>query len=207
MGRLLQLLFQYSREEILTKMAILLLLIALTAGAQGAPGGGHFAYGHQQQHCHTEYNTQIEQSCHDEYDQECHDEFDTVVDTTYVGECQDIIIQQCHEATQQVHHSSAVLGQDSQVILHHHGYTKREARPQAESRYTYVTGPSCHAKKDRKCHRKPVQNSQQVPRQVCVPVARQVCVPHEVQIPYEVCGHSHVYVEQYPNDLVYQYYF
>ena len=121
---MLQLLFQHSREEILTKMAILLLLIALTAGAQGAPGGGHFAYGHQQQHCHTEYNIQIEQSCHDEYDQECHEEFDTVVDTTYVEECQDIITKHCHETTQQVHHSAAVVGQDSQVVSHGHSTVK-----------------------------------------------------------------------------------
>ena len=187
-------------------MLDLLLLIALTATVEAAPGG-HFAYGHQQQHCHTEYNIQIEQSCHDEYDQECHDEFDTVVDTTYVEECQDIITQHCHEANQQVHHSAAVLGQDFQVILHDQGYTKREARAQAEPRYGYATGPSCHAQKDRQCHHKPVQSSRQVPRQVCVPVARQVCVPHEVQIPYEVCGHSHVHVEQYPNALVYQLFF
>merc|ERR1712106_266294 len=375
MGRLLQLLFQHSREEILTKMSILLLLIALTAGAQGAPGGGHFAYGHQQQHCHTEYNIQIEQSCHDEFDtvvdttyveecqdiitqhchettqqvhhssavvgqdsqvvsqghrglskreanpepypvypvyghnhhnnlqcfstphkqchqkpvqnqrQECHEEYDVVVDTTYIEECQDIITTHCQQTNQQVHNSYAVVGHDSQVVSQGHGVGKREAQgeypsePQcqeqkdrqchkrpvhnerkvprkvcktivdttfieeceetftthchtahtqvhhtaavvgqdthtehgrrkreaqvSEPEHGYQTGPNCHAKKDRQCHRKPIQNSRQVPLQVCLPVARQVCVPHEIQIPYEVCGHSHVHMEQYPNDLVY----
>merc|ERR1712106_136877 len=167
MGRLLQLLFQHSREEILTEMSILLLLIALTAGTQGAPGGGHFAYGHQQQHCHTEYNIQIEQSCHDEYDQECHDEFDTVVDTTYVEECQDIITQHCHETTQQVHHSAAVVGQDSQVVSQgHSGLSKREAKAEPFPVYpgyghNHHNNLQCFSTPHKQCHQKPVQNQRQ----------------------------------------------
>ena len=47
------------------------LVIAIIATVQGATGVGHFAYGHQQKHCHTEYNVNIEELCHDEFDQEC----------------------------------------------------------------------------------------------------------------------------------------
>merc|ERR1712014_184069 len=372
MGRLLQLLLENRREEIL-RMLNLLIIIAVTAGVQAAPEGGYFAYGHHQDHCHTEYSVHVEESCHVEVDQECHEEYDTVVDTTYMEECQDILTKHCHqtsqqvhhsaavvahdshvvphpgrnkreadpqygqdhhnnkecfstphkqchqrpvqsqrqecheeydvvvdttyieecqdiitthceETSQQVHHSSAVVGHDSQVVAHGHagyGYGKREAeaepgystvpqchdkkdrqchkkpvqnerkvpRPvcktivdttnieeceeifttQCQTSHTqvhhtadlvghhteqhrekreaqavqgYVDEPQCHARTDRQCHQKPVQTSHQVPRQVCVPVHRQVCVPHEVRTPYQVCGHSHVQVEQYANDLV-----
>merc|ERR1712106_738134 len=160
------------------------------AVAQAAPGGGHFAYGHQQKHCHTKYNVKLEQACHEEYD--------VIVDTTYIEECQDIVTQHCQETSQQVHHSSAVVGHDSQVVSHGHaghGYGKRDA--DAEAQPGYSTGPQCHAKKDRQCHKKPVQNSRKIPKTVCV--------PYEVKVPYEVCGHSHVHVEQHSNGLRYGY--
>eukprot|EP00091_Calanus_sinicus_P011609 TRINITY_DN261_c0_g1_i8.p2 TRINITY_DN261_c0_g1~~TRINITY_DN261_c0_g1_i8.p2 ORF type:complete len:172 (-),score=64.83 TRINITY_DN261_c0_g1_i8:117-632(-) len=163
-------------------------VLAFAAVAQAAPGGGHFAYGHQQKHCHTKYNIKLEQACHEEYD--------VIVDTTYIEECQDIVTQHCQETSQQVHHSSAVVGHDSQVVSHGHGgygYGKRAA--DAEAQPGYSTGPQCHAKKDRQCHKKPVQNSRKIPRQVCV--------PYEVKVPYEVCGHSHVHVEQYANGYGY----
>merc|ERR1712170_60321 len=118
------------------------------------------------------------------YDQTCHEEHGVVVDTTYIEECQDIVTQHCEEVHQQVHHSSAVVGHDSQVVAHGHtgyGYGKREAEP------GYSTGPKCHAKKDRQCHKKPVQNSRKIPRQVCVPVAREECHPIEVKVPRQVC--------------------
>merc|ERR1711892_1134734 len=259
------------------KMLRFVAVLAFAAVAQAAPGGGHFAYGHQQKHCHTKYNIKLEQACHEEYDvivdttyieecqdivtqhcqetsqqvhhssavvghdsqivshghsgylkreakaeaepgyghnhhnnlqcfskphkqchqkpvqnqrQECHEEYDVIVDTTYIEECQDIITTQCHETSQQVQHSSAVVGHDSQVVSHGHagyGYGKREAKAEAEPGYS--TGPQCHAKKDRQCHKKPVQNSRKI--------SRTVCVPYEVKVPYEVCGHSHVHVEQY----------
>ena len=84
----------------------------------------------------TKYNVKIEQSCHDEFDQDCHQEFDTVVDTTYVEECRDIITQHCPETHQQVHHSSAVVGHDSEVVSHgQSGYGKREVTAEAEPGY------------------------------------------------------------------------
>merc|ERR1712117_979939 len=47
--------------------------------------------------------------------QECHEEYDTIVDTTYIEECQDIVTKHCQETHKQVHHSSAVVGHDSKV--------------------------------------------------------------------------------------------
>merc|ERR1711887_114895 len=85
MGRLLQpLLLNRNRREEILRMLVLSIILTVTASVRGAPGGGHFAYGHHQDHCHTEYSVQIEESCHEEYDEECHEEYDTVVDTTYV---------------------------------------------------------------------------------------------------------------------------
>merc|ERR1712168_1703808 len=176
MGRLLQLLFSHRRENLVNMLRIAAVLV-LASVAHCAPGGGHFAYGHQQKHCHTKYNIKYEQACHEEYD--------VVVDTTYIEECQDIITTYCEETSQQVHHSSVVVGHDSQVVAHGHagyGYGKREAEP------GYSTGPQCHDKKDRQCHKRPVQNERKVPRQVCVPVAREECHPIEVKVPRQVCN-------------------
>merc|ERR1712168_1792331 len=163
MGRLLQLLCESRREDIL-RMLNLLIIIAVTSGVQGAPEGGFFAYGHHQDHCHTEYSVHIEESCHVEVDQECHEEYDTVLDTTYVEECQDIVTQHCHETSQQVHHSSAVVGHDSQVVAQGHvGYHKREAEAEAEPGYGHNrhNNLQCFSKPHKQCHQKPVQNQRQ----------------------------------------------
>merc|ERR1711874_901660 len=83
-----------------------------------------------------------------------HTEYDTVVDTTYVQDCQDIVTQECHQVSQRVHHSSGVVGHNSQLIAgghgvaaagagiaggyagRGHGYGKREAEaaPEAEAK-------------------------------------------------------------------------
>ena len=99
-----------SREEILLSLAMISfsLVLALASAALAAPSGGHYEYGYQQKHCHTK--------------QRCHQEYDTIVDTTYIEECQDIVTQHCQQTSQQVHHSSAVVGHDSQVIHGGHGY-------------------------------------------------------------------------------------
>jgi len=83
----------------------------------------------------------------------------TVVDTTYVEECQDIVTQHCQESHQQVHHSSAVVGHDSQVIHGGH-YGKREAAPEAGVQ-GYSSGPKCHQNVEKKCHQKPIQKERQ----------------------------------------------
>ena len=85
------------------------------------------------------------------------------------------------------------------------GKQKSEAHAESEPLLGYNNEPKRHAKKDRHCLKRPVQSYHQIPRQVCVQVPRQVCVPYEVKVPYEVCGHSHVHVEQYANDFVFEY--
>ena len=72
--------------------------------------------------CHIVYDVVHNQKCQDVYHEECHEEYDVVVDTTYIEECQDIVTQHCQQTSQQVHHSSAVVGHDSQVIHGGHGY-------------------------------------------------------------------------------------
>merc|ERR1711887_462743 len=172
MGRLLQLLYEYRRENLVIMFRVVAVL-ALASLAQCAPGGGHFAYGHQQKHCHTKYNIAYEQACHEEYD--------VIVDTTYVEDCQDIITTHCQETSQQDHRSSAVVGHDSQVVgrgyggYGGYGIGKREANAEpkadaeadAEPGQSYSTGPKCHDKKDRQCQKIPKQNSRKVPRKEC----------------------------------------
>merc|ERR1712055_652622 len=124
--------------------------------------------------------------------QECHQTYETIVDTTYVEDCQDIVTQECHEVNQRVHQSSNVIGHDSQLIPGGHGgyggygYGKREADAEAEAdadpeaeadaeadpayghgSYGHTSGPQCQARTERQCQQRPVQNSRQVPREVC----------------------------------------
>ena len=47
---------------------------------------------------------------------ECHQEYDEILDTT--------ITEHCEEVSQQVHHSSSVVGHDSQIIHGGHGHGK-----------------------------------------------------------------------------------
>merc|ERR1712025_1058732 len=73
--------------------------------------------------------------CKDHVEHKCHKvpqqherkvprkECKTIVDTTYIEECEDIVHEQCHETHVQTHHSSKVVGHDSHVVDHHsHGY-------------------------------------------------------------------------------------
>merc|ERR1719187_2054775 len=157
--------------------------------------------------CQTLYDTHQETTCNTTTEQACHTEFDTIVDTTHIEECQDIVTEQCHQVSQQVHHSSGVVGHNTQVVpggvVAGYGHVKREAAGGYGGVQGHTTGPQCHAATERQCHQRPVQNARQVPRevcvpvprqechpvprQVCVPVPRQVCVPVEVRVPRQVC--------------------
>merc|ERR1711970_169812 len=71
--------------------------------------------------------------CHDKKDRQCQKipkqnsrkvprkECKTIVDTTYIENCQDIITTHCQETHQKVSHSSAVVGHDSQVVSRGYG--------------------------------------------------------------------------------------
>merc|ERR1711892_209885 len=165
MGRFLQLLLNREGGKIISKMMFKLCAALLFAGlAQAAPGYGHGSHYHEQSQCHTTYDVKYDTQCQTYYDQACHTEYDVVVDTTYVKECQDIVTQHCQETHQQVHHSSAVVGHDSQVVSHgHSGYGKREAKEEAEPGYGHNqhNNLQCFSKPHKQCHQKPVQNQRQ----------------------------------------------
>merc|ERR1712002_1247867 len=155
---------RYSPHRTMYKYPGVLIACGVT---QAAPGYGHAGHYHQQSQCTTEYDIKLDTACQTYYDQACHEEYDVVVDTTYVEECQDIVTQHCQETSQQVHHSSAVVGHDSQVVSHGHvGYHKREAEADAEPGYGH-NNLQCFSKPHKQCHQKPVQTERKVPRPVC----------------------------------------
>ena len=151
-------------------------VLCVAASALAAPGGGHYEYGYHQKHCHTKYNIK--------YDQKC----DTIVDTTYIEKCEDIVTQHCSETHTQVHKSSHVVGHDSYKV--HGGYHKRDAEP-GYGGHGYSSGPHCKQNVQKQCHKVPHQNSRKIPRQVCNQI--------EIKVPYEVCGSSYVHRNQYAN--------
>merc|ERR1712066_66366 len=159
----------------LVKMLRFVVLALMAAAALGAPGGGHYEYGYNQKHCHTKYNVK--------YDQQCHEEYDTIVDTTYTEECQDIVTQHCNSVSKQVHHSSAVVGHDTHVVAHGHGYGKREAEPAG-----YGSAPVCKEHVERQCHQVPQHLERKVPRQVCHSEPRQQCHQSAHKVPRRVCA-------------------
>jgi len=163
MGRFLQLLLHRTGGKIFsTKMFKLCSALLLAGVAQAAPGYGHAGHYHEQSQCHTKYDIKLDTACQTYYDQACHEEYDVVVDTTYVEECQDIVTQHCQETSQQVHHSSAVVGHDSKVVAQGHvGYHKREAKAEAEPGYNQHNNKQCFSKPHKQCHQKPVQNQRQ----------------------------------------------
>merc|ERR1711862_191331 len=197
-------------EEILHTLTMLHLVLLLSASSLATASGGvghHGQYSFGQGVCTTVYDSATDTACHTEHDQACHTEhdqvcntiteqachteFDTIVDTTHIEECQDIVAEQCHQVSQQVHHSSGVVGHNTQVVpggvVAGYGHVKREAAGGYGGVQGHTTGPQCHAATERQCHQRPVQNARQVPREVCVPVPRQVCVPVEVRVPRQVC--------------------
>merc|ERR1712098_812432 len=116
----------------------------------------------------------------------------TVVDTTYIEECEETFTTECTETHQQVHHSSAVVGHDSQVISHGivGAYHKRSAEPSEG----YGYGSQCQQHVERQCHKVPQQHERKVPRPVCNKVPRQQCHPTAHKVARKVCesyGHGH----------------
>jgi len=181
--------------------------------------GGYHGHGHShvavvptvQRSCHTEVEvvtSQVchavpEQVCHDVPEQVCHTETDSVVETTYVEKCQDIVTQHCSQTHQTVHTSSAVVGHAvghavaghavaapavgvvgrAGLVGHHLG--KREAEAEADAEATAdadadadpgLYGHYGHARSSAPaCHAVTEKQCQQVPVQSARPVARQVC--------------------------------
>merc|ERR1712098_245117 len=175
---------KYTRPKFKMQFLVLILSVSLAYGAVApekreaeAKPGKSYSSGPQ---CHDKKDRQCHKTPKQASRQECH----VVVDTTYIEECQDIITTHCQETSQQISHSSAVVGHDSKVVAHGHsgygyggyGIGKREAdaEPKADAKadaepgvQAYSTGPKCHDKKDRQCKKIPKQNSRKIPRKEC----------------------------------------
>ena len=162
----------------------------------GYGGYGHSSAPHCQQH--------VEKQCHkvpqQHNRQECHQEYDTIVDTTYIEQCQDIVTQHCQETHKQVemqesifldvliiclclifshlkyfltlkvHHSSHVVGHDSHVVSHGHGGYHGKREAEAEAEPGYGGYSS-----GPRCHNNVQKQCHKVPQQHSRKVARPVC--------------------------------
>jgi len=155
-------------------------------------------YGHQPHHNNLQCFSKPYKQCHQKpiqnQRQECHEEYDVIVDTTYIEECQDIVTQHCQETHQQVHHSSAVVGHDSQVISHGSGYHKRDADAEAEPGYGHSSGPHCQQNVEKQCHKVPQQHERKVPRPVCKTIVDTTYIEECVEEFVTECQESHTQV-------------
>merc|ERR1711930_1640 len=157
--------------------------------AEAEPGYGYAPHNNLQ--CFSKPHKQCHQRPVQNQRQVCHEEYDTIVDTTYIEQCQDIVTQHCQQVSKQVHHSSAVVGHDTQVVAGGYGYGaqhygKREASPEAAPG-GYSTGPICQEHVERQCHKVPQAHERKVPRQVCHSVPREQCHPTAHKVAREVC--------------------
>merc|ERR1712168_377837 len=138
-----------------------------------------------------------------QYEQQCVESFDEIVDTTYTEQCEDIITERCQSTSQQVISSSAIVGQDSQIVASgisgvssSIGIGKREADADAKadadadadagiatSKIT-STGPQCEQQVTKQCQQIPTSSSRKIPKQICTPV--------EIQVPVKVCGSTYL---------------
>merc|ERR1711982_251355 len=157
--------------------------------------GSHGSHGYSSgPHCHDKKDHQChkipKQSEHDE----CHVEYDVVVDVTYIEECEYVVTTHCQEEHQQVHHSSHVVGHDSQVVGVHHsghsygGYHKRDADA---GDHGYSSGPYCEDKKDKQCHKHPKENTRKIPKQTCKKIVDTIYIEECEERIYTHCEESH----------------
>ena len=150
------------------EMFSIVLLLSLAAFASGTSTGGSFKYGYSQRNCQTKYNVKIEQECHQEYD--------TVVETTYLEQCRDVVSQHCSPVPAKVHR----------------GYGKREAEP-GYGHGGYSVRPVCRQKVERRCEKVPQQESRQVARPVCQTVVDTTYVEECQETLTTECRKSHGY--------------
>ena len=76
------------------------------AEAEAEPGYGGYSHGHSSgPRCHNNVQKQCHKVPQQHNRQVCHQEYDTIVDTTYIEQCQDIVTQHCQETHKQVQES------------------------------------------------------------------------------------------------------
>jgi len=174
-------------------------------GAGGAGGGG----------CRTVIESKVETQCNTVSEEVCHEISDTVVETTYIEECQDVVTQECRQTSQQVHFSAGEVGKDTRVLsggglglgagagiggtagtstgVRGVRIGKREADPALQhlrSSEVQSTAPQCQARTERQCQQRPVEHAAQVPRTECTQVPREICTPIEIPQVSTICDGS-----------------
>merc|ERR1712212_496786 len=172
--------------------------------------------------CQTISEVAVQQSCHLETSEVGHTEYDTVVETSHVSECSDVVTQECTQTSTSVFPSTSVVGTSASLHL-----TKREAEADADA-HIGITGyvvsspavatvavaaptiaiatpavavathsvdePTCTKATERVCKKVPVETSKKVARKVCEPVSQKVCANVEVAVPRQVCSQTAVAV-------------
>merc|ERR1719309_1408004 len=127
------------------------LLCSASLAAAGGIGGhivGHGAV--EAPEAHSGYEFGIDNTA-------CQTLYDTHQETT----CH---VEHSHQVSQQVHHSSGVVGHNTHVVPGGHGHHgKREADASLGGVHGHSSGPQCHANTERQCHQRPVQHARQVP--------------------------------------------
>merc|ERR1712055_964457 len=179
----------YRWEDILSlyfsKMLHFFLLISISSMAYSVPLTS----------CQTVVDSSLSTACIIEEEIVCTAEVDTIVDTTHVEDCQDVVTQVCQQVSQQVEQTSNIVGQNRQLLRSTIGKREAEAEADAEAGIAYTSGPRCRAQTKRQCQQRPVQTSRQIPvqtsrqipRKVCTSVPREVCTPVEVSVPRQLC--------------------
>merc|ERR1712055_204700 len=81
--------------------------------------------------CQTYVDSSLSTACHIEEEIVCTAEVDTIVDTTHVEDCQDVVTQVCQQVSQQVEQTSNIVGQNRQLLRSTIG--KREAGAEADA--------------------------------------------------------------------------
>merc|ERR1711936_348257 len=114
----------------------------------------------------------------------------TIVDTTYIEECENTFTTECTQTHTQVHHSSAVVGHDTQVVAGGYGYGGHYGKRSAEPGHGgFSSGPICQEHVERQCHKVPQAHERKVPRQVCHSEPREQCHPTAHKVARKVCAH------------------
>ena len=170
------------------------IVLSVSALALAAPGG--YGKPHNNLQCFSKPYKQCQQKPIQKQRQECHTEYDIKIDTTYIENCEEIVTQHCQEVSKQVHHSSAVVGHDSQVVKG--GYHKRDA--DAEPGYGgYSSGPQCKNHVEHKCHKVPQQHETKIPRPVCKTIVDTTYIEECVEEVITECHQSHKQVHHSSN--------
>merc|ERR1712055_1272209 len=145
----------YRWEDILSlyfsKMLHFFLLLSISSMAYSVPLTS----------CQTVVDSSLNTACHIEEEIVCTAEVDTLVDTTHVEDCQDVVTQVCQQVSQQVEQTSNIVGQNRQLLRSTIGKREAEAEADAEADpgIAYTSGPRCRAQTKRQCQQRPVQTS------------------------------------------------